>query len=112
LVKWKIILIRQKAEAVGNIETTALNTRFLKKIRCWQEQAKSNPNAQSAGIGGAVESFELEHKRYMLIEDLCPESIPVRSNNIISQATNLDETGQFQRGNAVSISHWIYYLLH
>jgi hypothetical protein len=54
------------------------------------------PKCQTAGLGQAVEYLDLEKKLHRWIEELGQEDIPVHTNNIIAQAINLDETGQFK----------------
>jgi Tc5 transposase DNA-binding domain len=55
--------------------------------------------------------LELEKKLDKWIEELHQEDIPVRTNNIIAQAINLDESGQFKRGNAACITRLVYHFL-
>jgi protein-tyrosine-phosphatase len=99
-VKQKI-LITQETESVGNVKATARKYKILpKQILNWRSQlfelrqkARSNPNAKTAGAGRVVEYLELEKKLHKWIEELRLEDIPVRTNNIIAQAINLDKTG-------------------
>jgi hypothetical protein len=62
-------------------------------------------------MGRANEYLELEKKLHKWIEELCQEDIPVRTNNIIAQAINLDKSGQFKRCNAVCITRSVYHFL-
>jgi Tc5 transposase DNA-binding domain len=72
---------------------------------------RDRTHAKTAGVGRVVEYLELERKLHKWIEELRLEDILVRTNKIIAQAINLDETGQFKRGNAVSITRWVYHFL-
>ena len=104
---------------MSNIKATARRYKIApKQIRNWRGQifdlrqkAVINPHAKTTGAGPVVEYFDLEEKLHKWIEELRLEDIPVRTNNIIAQAINLDETGQFKRGNAVCITRWVYHFL-